>query len=368
MARGANRLRALAGAVANAVRRAQHAARPLDPGKILVLHELLLGDTLMLAPLLAALRRRYPRADILVAAHPAYSSLFSEKPYGVRVLPFSERQPNCLAALASAKGCDIAILPGENRLGVAARAVGARWIVGFAGGKPAWRDRAVDELVPLPSTPTALADMFMLLAGLPDGEAAQLRYEAGDWAAPAFSPFDKPAGPYAVLHVGAGSPLRLWEPKKWRSVAKALAGQGLSVVWTSGRDETGLVSAIDPDSQYLSYAGRLDLPQLWHLIEGARLAITLDTGIAHMAKLTRTPVAALFGPGSAILFGKGRFWEDGDFIEATIADFPCRDQRHVFQRDIAWVRRCNRTLAECPRARCMEAITSEQVMAALQVE
>jgi hypothetical protein len=68
------------------------------------------------------------------------------------------------------------------------------------------------------------------------------------------------------------------------------------------------------------------------------------------------------------LFGKGGYWEDNEFREITIAEFPCRDQQHVFKRDIAWVRRCNRTLAECPRARCMEAITSEQVIAALQVE
>ena len=368
MARGTNRLRALAGAAINAVRKPAPGARPLDPGKILVLHELLLGDTLMLAPLLAALRRQYPRAEIFAAANPMYAELFSAKPYGVRVLPYSEREPDFMAALAPAANCDIAILPGENRHAIVARAIGARWIVGFAGGKPAWRNRMVDELVDLPSEPMALADMFTLLAGMTADNERNLRYAAGDWPAPAFAPFDKPGGPYAVLHVGAGSPLRLWEPQKWRAVARALAAQGLGVVWTSGKDETCLVRAIDPDSLYLSCAGQLDLPQLWHLLAGARLAVTLDTGVAHMAKLTRTPVAALFGPGSAVLFGKGGFWEDNDFREVTIAEFPCRDQRHVFKRDIAWVRRCNRTLAECPRARCMEAITSEQVIAALQVE
>lgn len=368
MPRGANRLRALAGAVVNAIRKPARAARPPDPKRILVLHELLLGDTLMLAPLLAGLRHRYPRSELFITANPAYADLFSEKPYGVRVLPFSEREPNCLAALAPAKDCDIAILPGENRHAVAARAVGAQWVMGFAGGKPAWRDSLVDERIAFPSTPMALADIFMRLSGLPEDDAARLRYAAGDWPAPAFTPFDTPARPYVVLHVGAGSPLRLWDPQKWRSVANSLAAQGLSVVWTSGKNETGLVGEIDPDSLYLSCAGRLDLPQLWHLLAGARFAVTLDTGIAHMAKLTRTPVAALFGPGSTVLFGKGRFWDGNDFVEVTIADLPCRDQRQVFKRNIAWVRRCNRTLAECPRARCMEAITPEQVISAFQVE
>ena len=46
------------GALGHAVRRQRLTQRPERPAKILVLHELLLGDTLMLAPLLAALRQR----------------------------------------------------------------------------------------------------------------------------------------------------------------------------------------------------------------------------------------------------------------------------------------------------------------------
>ncbi len=288
------------------------------------------------------------------------------------MLPFSEREPNALDALAAARDCDIAILPGENRHAVFARALGAKWIVAFAGSRPAWRDRTADELVAMPAAPMALADMFALLAGSErDAEAASrdpLRFVASDWPAPDCGPFDRPAAPYAVLHVGAGSPLRLWEAHNWAALAAMLSARGLRVVWSAGREEAELVRAIDPDGLHYSYAGRLDLAQLWHLLAGARCAVTLDTGIAHLAKLTRTPTAALFGPGSDVLFGKGTFWKDNAFSAVTIAPFPCRDQRILFKREIDWVRRCNRTLAECPRPRCMEAITPAQVGAALQVE
>jgi ADP-heptose:LPS heptosyltransferase len=213
----------------------------------------------------------------------------------------------------------------------------------------------------------ALADMFALLAGQDPGICG-LRYLEGDWPAPAYVPFDMPAEPYAVLHVGAGSPLRLWEPHKWRAVADGIASRGVRVVWTAGKDETGLVQAIDPDKRYTSLAGRLDLAQLWRLLRGARLAVTLDTGIAHMAKLTCTPTAALFGPGSAMLFGRGGFWRDSAFAEVTAPGYPCRDQRQLFKREVGWIRRCNRTSADCPSARCMEEIQPSQVLAALQVE
>ena len=54
------------------------------------------------------------------------------------------------------------------------------------------------------------------------------------------------------------------------------------------------------------------------------------------------------------------------FREVTVADFPCRDQRTLFGREIEWVRRCHRSLAECPRPRCMEAIGLGDVLAALE--
>ena len=365
MSRGVNRLRALAEATLGAFGRRRLSARPANPAKILVLHELLLGDTLMLAPLLAALRRRYPVAELFITARAPYAGLFSGRPCGVNVLPFSERDPNALRALSPASRADIVILPGENRHAVLARALGAQWIVAFAGGRPAWKDRAADELVPMPSTPTALADMFALLAGPP---VEDLRYAPADWPAPVFVPFDRPPNPYAVLHVGAGSPLRLWEPYKWRAVAEALSARGLQVVWSAGAGEVDLVRGIDPEGRHLSYAGRLDLAQLWHLLAGARCAVSLDTGIAHLAKLTRTPTAVLFGPGSEVLFGKGTFWLDNQFQAVTRSAFACRDQRNLFKREVPWVRRCNRTLAECPRPRCMDALTPEEVIAALQVE
>ena len=367
MPRTANRVRALAGALARALALPRTSMRPPAPRKILVLHELLLGDTLMLAPLLAALRSHYPEATLFVTSNPAYASLFSGKPYGATVLPYSERRPDALHALARARNCDLAVLPGDNRHAIAARAIGAKWIVGFAGGRPAWRNRAVDELVEWPSKPTALADIFALLSGLEPSEIDKLHYGEGDWPAPAFEPFERPSSPYAVLHVGAGSPLRLWEAEKWRAVAEALAERKIDVAWSAARHETALVQAIDPLGAYRSFAGRLDLGQLWNLLAGARAAVTLDTGIAHMAKLTRTPVTTLFGPGSAQLFGRGHFWSRNKFAEVTVPQFSCRDQRTLFKREIGWVRRCNRTVPECPRARCMEAIAPAQVIAALKV-
>jgi ADP-heptose:LPS heptosyltransferase len=328
---------------------------------VLVLHDLLLGDTLMLAALLAALRARYPQARLYVTAAPALVPLFSGQPYGAQVLPFTERDSHALAGLAPAQDCDIAFIPGDNPLALTARALGARWIVAFGDARPGWKNWIADELIAFPAHPAALGDIFALLAG----PATALRYAAGDWPAPAYKSFSRPAPPYAVLHVGARSPLRHWEPARWAQVAERLADKGFQVVWSAGPGETVLVQQIDPGQRYASYAGTLDLAQLWHLIAGAGLLVTLDTGIAHLAKLTGTRTVCIFGPGSAPLLGAGEFWKDAPFAAVTVPDFPCRDQSMLFKREVHWVRHCARSTAECSRARCMEAINVEDVLAAI---
>ena len=59
---------------------------PAAPRRILVAHHLLLGDTVMLSPLLAKLRADHPRADIAMTVSPAMVPLYATRPWGVRAL------------------------------------------------------------------------------------------------------------------------------------------------------------------------------------------------------------------------------------------------------------------------------------------
>jgi ADP-heptose:LPS heptosyltransferase len=165
-----------------------------------------------------------------------------------------------------------------------------------------------------------------------------------------------------VLHVGASTPLKHWLPERWLALAQALEALGLQVIWSGGRGEEAFVRACDPDGRYASFAGRLDLPQMWHLLAGAALLGVPDTGIAHLGRATWTPTVALFGPGSATLAGQGHFWRATPWQAVSVDPFPCRDQKLLFGREIDWVRRCARTPAECPAPRCMHAIGLDDVL------
>ena len=333
--------------------------RPERPSRILIAHHLLLGDTILLTPLLAKLRRANPDADIDMICPRSIAPLYSGKPYDVAAAGFELRDRDSLTALLSRRGYDLAVVPGDNRFSWLAQAMGAGWIRAFSGDRPAYKSWPVDEYVDYSRTPATLADMMAVLADGPPPAPFELR----DWPAPDCASFEQPGGSYCVLHVGARSPLRLWDTGRWRRLAGHLEGVKLEVVLTAGKGEEKLIADVDPGKRYRGFAGTLDLAQFWHLLRGARLLVCPDTGIAHLAKITGVPTVALFGPGSAVMFGKGDFWRHAEFAAVTIPDFPCRDQRNLFKRRIDWMRHCARSIKECPHARCLDALEFDMVKA-----
>jgi ADP-heptose:LPS heptosyltransferase len=356
-----SRLRGRAEVVMRALsHRAARRAPPADPRRILVAHHLLLGDTLMLTPLLCKLRERHPRADIAMTVPRAYAPLYQGRPYGVRALPWDPRQP--ARTLFDEAPFDLAFVPGDNRYAWLAGAMRAGWIVAFSGDRPARKSWPVDAQYPYPLTPGAWGDM---VATLVDGPPPA-PYRPADWPAPAAGPVASPQGRYAVLHVGASSPLKQWLPERWRALAQRLAARGFAPVWSAGPGEDALVEACDPDRVHASLAGRLDLAQLWHLLARAALLVAPDTGVAHLGRLVGVPTVALFGPGSALICGNGAFFRAMPWRAVTIDPFPCRDQAVLFKREIEWVRRCGRSVAECPAHRCMPALTGDAVDAAIE--
>jgi ADP-heptose:LPS heptosyltransferase len=335
--------------------------RPGEVRRALIAHHLLAGDTLMLAPLAAKLRERYPAAEIVMTMRPALLPLFAGRPYGLRAVAFDPRRPGTLDALLQERGFDLALVPGDNRYSWLAAALDAAWVVAFAGDRPAHKSWMVDELVDYPARPMAWADMNTLLVG----DGLPTKYRPADWPTPPCAPFERPGGRYAVLHVEASSPLRHWQEDKWLQLAVLLQQRGLLPVWSAGPAGLPLIDGIDKEGKFPALGHRLDLAQLWHLVAGAAALICPDTSVSHIGKLTFTPTVTLYGPSSGLLFGRGAFWADAPFREVTVADFPCRDQHTLFKRRIEWVRRCQRSLAECAEPRCMQAIGIEGVLAAL---
>ena len=100
------------------------------------------------------------------------------------------------------------------------------------------------------------------------------------------------------------------------------------VVGGSRRGRNHRAPAI-PARRFASFAGRLDLPQLWRLFANARLLVAPDTGVAHLARVAGAPTVALFGPGSAVVTGAGDFWRNSPYRAVTVDPFPVPRPAHA---------------------------------------
>jgi ADP-heptose:LPS heptosyltransferase len=333
-----------------------------SPRRFLIAHHALLGDTLLLTALVAKLRALHPDARIVHAMPRGFVPLFSGRPYGVEAAGWDERDRASLAALCRLGPFDLALVAGDTRYAWLARAMGARRVVAFAGEPSAYKRWPVSAFVDMPAGPTSWSDLATTLV---PGEPPP-PYARGDWAAPECRPYDRPDGAYAVLHVGASTRHKTWLPDHWARLAAALEARGLRPCWSGGPGEEALVAAIPGASHQASFAGRLDLPQLWDLAANAKLVVTGDTSVAHIARATFTPTVVLYGPSGPVLGGAGNFWSACPGASVAIDPFPCRDQDLLFKRHVTWVRRCARGPSECPAPRCMHEIGVEAVLAAAE--
>ncbi|AUH49508.1 heptosyltransferase [Chromobacterium sp. ATCC 53434] len=329
--------------------------------RVLVLHQFLLGDALMATSLLAKARQRFPDAEIALACPPAQAPLYAGRPYGVRPLPWQPRDFASIRRLFAEPRFDIVYLMGENRLSFLARALGARWVVGFAGEAPAYKNWLVDEAVPYAAEPEAWTDTASRLIDGPEPAP----FDLADWPLETQLPMALPSD-YVLLHVGASSATRYWTAAAWNRLAQAVRTAGCRVLWSCGPGEQSLLAGIEIAERDVLVAGTLNLPQLRAVLARARACVCPDTGIAHLAKVAGAPLLMLFGPGSETLFGASRFFRNQICLGAGPAWFPCRGQSSVHHREVEWALRCGRKLGaragECRRAACMEAIDADDVI------
>jgi hypothetical protein len=105
-----------------------------------------------------------------------------------------------------------------------------------------------------------------------------------------------------VVHPGAASGSRRWPAERFTAVAKALVGRGESVVVTASRAEAHLARRVAVESG-AGVASELRLRELFGVIAQARLVISGDTGVSHVASVYRTPSLVLMGPVSPRRWG-----------------------------------------------------------------
>jgi ADP-heptose:LPS heptosyltransferase len=278
---------------------------------ILVLRALQLGDLLCAVPALRALDAAFPRARITLVGLPwarkfasrfeRYVDRFIEFPGfpGMRERALDLEALPAFFYLTRYSQFDLALqMHGSGEItNPLAILLGARRIAGYyrpgrfcpdPGRFLEWRDEEHEVLrwlrlaehVGAPAQGTHLE--FPL-------HAADLE-EAASFA----------LGSYAILHPGSQLASRRWPAQRFAEVGDALAAAGMQIVLTGSAAEAILTRCVKDTMRKpaLDLAGRTSLGGLAALVARARVVVSNDTSVSHIAAATRTP-SVIVACGSA---------------------------------------------------------------------
>lgn len=149
-----------------------------------------------------------------------------------------------------------------------------------------------------------------LLAGAALGYTPEAALDYGI-AAPGFQADWLPAGPLAVLLTATSRDDKLWPESEWIIVARDLIRRGLTPVLPGGNvTERERAARIAQAVDGAVAAPALGIRELAGIIARSRLAIGVDTGLAHLATALKIPTLALYtatDPALTGVLGSGWF-------------------------------------------------------------
>ncbi|MFJ8079396.1 glycosyltransferase family 9 protein [Streptomyces sp. NPDC096205] len=268
--------------------------------RILVLRALGLGDLLAGVPALRALRRAFPRHEILLALPPALEEAASATGAVDGVLP-AEAPNREVPSLTHwpYPPPDVAVdLHGNGPASRDALAVlRPRRLIAYAGSDP------LPELPPKWHPEEHERARWCRLLG-----AHGIPADPGDVRLrPPARP--SPAPGAVVVHPGAEAAARRWPAERYAAVVRDLRSAGHRVVVTGGPREDALVKEVATRAGVPAHdvlAGGLPFADLSALVAEAALVVSGDTGLAHLAVAHGSPSVTLFGPVSPLLWGPPR--------------------------------------------------------------
>lgn len=157
--------------------------------------------------------------------------------------------------------------------------------------------------------------------------------------------------PFFVLITQARWPTKLWPPERFAELGRRILERepGMKVVLIGDPSDHGRLDAIksrmgSQGKDAVNLAGSTDLRELAALLDMAAFVITVDSGPMHIAAAAGAAVIALFGPTAP--WRTGPYGRGHKIIRKDLPCSPC------FKKD-------------CDDIRCMEEITVEEVLNAL---
>jgi ADP-heptose:LPS heptosyltransferase len=267
-----------------------------------------LGDTLLCAPVMAAVRRTYEPAHITLAAHAGAVGLLRDA--ALVDVGLSQDDARLLGLFSTAGhrfnpngelgAIDVAVAWLADPNGVVARNL---------------RHSGADAVIVAPSLPTGerrahvVEHLLATLAPLglrPRGEQSLplLSPPEADrrWAIGFLRELDQRPLSTVAVHPGSGSKRKNWAAAGFAAVADALSAKHRLLFVSGPADEQTLAEVLARVTSRVAVADGLPLPRLAALLAECSSYLGNDSGVSHLAGLLGVPTVALFGPTDDILW------------------------------------------------------------------
>jgi ADP-heptose:LPS heptosyltransferase len=276
----------------------------IAPRRIGVFRALVLGDLLCAVPAWRALKAAFPHSELTLIGLPWAREFVRRCPYiddfiefpGFPGLPERvpdlARLPTFLQAMQQRRFDLLLQMHGSGRIvNPLLAACGALHCGGFR--EPGGYCPEPTLFAPWPTQGHETERMLQLIdhLGVPrqgsgleftvtDGDAREL---AQAW--PEAADVDAAASPLVCVHAGAQLPSRRWMPERFAAVADRLAEQGCRIVLTGTAGEADLVNEVQQSMRRpaVNLTGRTTLWTMGALLQRARLLVSNDTGVSHLA-------------------------------------------------------------------------------------
>ena len=285
-----------------------------DPQRILIIRLSAIGDVVFASPLISALRRTHPNAQISWLVESAAAPLLQSNPLldEVVVWPKAEwkalwkkrrfiqlwREVRAFSKLLKSKGYDWVLdLQGLQKSALWAYLSGASRRVGL--GSKEGTQRLMTEVVSREGNDARIGSEYLNMAQYLDldcGEFAMdiaLPNEIDGYA----QTLQQAYGDYIVICPFTTRPQKHWFEERWGDLVNQLAGAyPYRIVMLGGPgDIEAARSILAKAPELVSMVGQCSLTQTAALIKHSALLVGVDTGLTHMGIAFSRPSVALFG-------------------------------------------------------------------------
>lgn len=290
--------------------------------RIAIFRALYLGDMLCIIPSVRAVRKAHPCAEIFlvglpwqkdfVARFPWYFDKFIEFPGwpglpeqpvdGEKIVQFLQTIRTYRFDLVLQMHGNGVLTNGLCMLWGAKKVCGLRHEGGYPPG---------DECFPVSEDGEhEILRFFKILDRLAiPHQGSHLEFPVSDAEVATFKQIISRSGivprQYVCIHPGARDIRRRWPAENFAYIANQIAIQGYKLVLTGSMDEKDLLKSLEekihsPVLNIVETFGHLTAGELAVVLKHARLLISNDTGVSHIAAALEVPSVILFSPHSDI--------------------------------------------------------------------